>query len=263
MPGSARVVTLSGGSREVGLVRLLDVSATAAAPIRERPSIVEPGPLAIDFAVEDLDDAYAVLSGAGYEFYSPPRDAHRLRICFALAPDRVMTALIQFPEGHGLRRAPYVGLINVAQVVERMDVELPWYRECFAMHTTLNFLQVDDEETRRLGNATATPAGAFMHLVNLAEREGIDGFQGSGTIELVEPHGVVGPSICAHALPPRRGFFLTSVRVPDLEVAYARCRERGEGQIVTEIAPADELTGAPHFVARSPTGALIEVRQEG
>jgi hypothetical protein len=254
---------LSGGSGEVGLLRLLDVSATDAPAIRERPSIVDPGPLAIDFAVEDLDAAYAALSDAGHEFYSPPRDAHRLRICFVLAPDRVMTALIQFPPGHGLRRAPYVGLINVAQVVERMDVELPWYCDCFAMHTTLNFVQADDEETRRLNNATATPPGAFMHLVNLAEREGIDGFQGSGTIELVEPHGVVGPSVCAHARPPRRGFFLTSVRVPDVERAHARCRDRGEGELVTGVIAADDLTGAPHFVVRSPTGALLEILQEG
>jgi len=267
VPGAGRVVTLAGGSGEVGRLRLLDVSAVAAPPIRERPSIVEPGPLALDFAVEDLDAAYASLSARGYEFYSPPRDAHHLRICFVLAPDRVMTALIQFPEGHGLRgHGAYVGLINVAQIVESMERDLGWWCHCFEMHAALNFVQEDNEETRRLNGATHTPEGALLHLVNLAEREGIDGFQGSGTVELVEPVGCAGPSVCGHALPPRRGFFLTSLRVPDVERAHARCTAAAAGgdatAPLTGVVAADAVTDATHFVVRSPTGALLEVRQE-
>ena len=264
VPRPGRVFTLAGGSDEVGLLRLLDVSAVDAPPIRAEPSIVDPGPLALDFAVEDLDDAHATLSARGYEFYSPPRDAHRLRICFVLAPDRVMTALIQFPGGHGLRgHRPYTGLINVAQVVEAMDADLDWYRDCFELHTTLNFIQEDTEDTRRLSDATRTPPGAVLHLVNLAEHEGIDGFQGSGTVELVEPVGCAGRSVCADAQPPRRGFFMTSLRVRDVERAHARCAASPRGTApLTEVVPADELANAAHFVVRSPTGALLEVRQE-
>jgi len=261
VPAPGRVVTLAGGSSEVGLLRLLDVSAVAAPPIREQPSIIDPGPLALDFAVDDLDLAYATLSARGYEFYSPPQAAHHLRICFVLAPDRVMIALIEFPDGHGLRGRPFTGLINVAQVVETMDADLPWYGDCFDMHTTLNFIQESSEDTERLSDATHTPPGSVLHLVNLAERTGIDGFQGSGTVELVQPVGRVGRSVCADAMPPRRGYFMTSLRVGDLEASHARCAARGS-RMLTGIVAADELTRAPHFVVRSPTGALLEVLQE-
>jgi len=260
VPAPGRVLTLSGGSPEVGLLRLLDVSGEPAPPIRERPSIVVPGPLAIDFGVEDLASAHARLASLGYRFFSPPRDAHAVRICFALAPDRVMTALIQFPEGHPLRGRAFTGLINVAQIVESMSIELPWYRECFAMHTSLDFVQEDNEETRRLSDATQTPEGAELHLVNLVEREGVDGFQGGGTIELIEPRIGAGPSVAASARPPRRGFFLTSIRVDDVDRVHAACAARGR-EPLTAVLPADELTDAPHFVVCSPTGALLEVRQ--
>ncbi len=255
------LVTLSGGSRQVGLLRLLDVSSVAGEPIRSHPSIADPGPLALDFAVADLDDAHATLSAHGYEFYSPPLDVTGgVRICFCIAPDRVKTALIEFAPVHPLRAygRQFVGLINVAQVVERVEGEREWYCGCFDMHTTLDYVLPDNEQSRRLSTATRTPPGCTPHLVNLAEREGIDGFQGGGTIEIIEPIGGGGSSVAAEAAPPRRGFFLTSIRVPDLDATHARV-VAGGAPLLTELMHADAVTPARHFVTRSPTGSLLEV----
>jgi hypothetical protein len=129
------------------------------------------------------------------------------------------------------------------------------------MHTTLDYILPDDESARRLNAATRTPPGCRLHLVNLAEREGIDGFQGGGTIELVEPGGRGGTSVAAAAAPPGRGFFLTSIRVPDLDGAHARALAGGT-PMLTGLMPADAVTPARHFVTRSPTGVLLEVCEE-
>jgi predicted enzyme related to lactoylglutathione lyase len=112
-----------------------------------------------------------------------------------------------------------------------------------------------------LNAATRTPPGCSLHLVNLAEREGIDGFQGGGTLELVEPRGGGGTSVAAAATPPGRGFFLTSIRVPDLDWTHARVLA-GPTPVLTELMPADAVTPARHFVTRSPTGSLLEVCEE-
>ena len=221
-----------------------------------------PGPLAFDFAVADLDAAHRDLSSSGFEFYSPPQDVGNVRICFCLAPDRVMTALIEFGPDHALRREgrPYVGVINVAQGVECMADDLAFYTGCFGVHTALDYVMQHDERGNRLRRATGQPTGSDFHLVNLASEPGISGFQGGGTVELIEPLHVKGPSVSQRAVPPNRGYFLTSLRVADVETCLERCHER-RSELLTRLAPADELTGAPHFVVRSPAGALLEISQ--
>lgn len=71
-----------------------------------------------------------------------------------------------------------------------MDADLGWDRGCFDVHTTLNF-PAGDENTRRLKGATRTPPGSVLHLVNVAEREGID----SGKIDLIKPRARAPPSM--------------------------------------------------------------------
>lgn len=57
-------------------------------------------PRALDYAVANL--ALTRRSRpTGCEFYSPPQEAHNLRVCFCLPPDAVMTASSSSRRGTG------------------------------------------------------------------------------------------------------------------------------------------------------------------
>jgi catechol 2,3-dioxygenase-like lactoylglutathione lyase family enzyme len=247
-----RVLTLSGGSDRCGLLRLLDVSGRGGEVIREP---MRPGPLAFDYSVLDLAAAYEQLSQAGYEFLSPPQDVGNVDICFCFAPDRVMTALIQFPADHALRRAdrPYVGIINVAQIVGDMDVDSEFWQGVLGLVRSLDYVQHDDSErTERLRRAAGFPRQIPIHMVNLTEQV-VDGFQGGGTVELIQGHTEVPEPLGERAEPPQRGYFLTTLWHDDAAGVYERCREQGH-PLLMPLADG-------RFVTRSPSGALVEIVQ--